>query len=368
MMRRAIRLARRGMGWVSPNPMVGAVIVKDGQIVAEGFHRRFGSDHAEVDALRKLDFRADGCDMYVNLEPCSHYGKTPPCAQAIIEAGIRTVHVAMIDPNPLVAGKGVAKLRRAGVVVELGVLETEARKLNETFLTYIIEKRPFVLLKAAMTLDGKIATVSGDSGQQTGGISGPEAHRYVQRLRRDLDAILVGAGTVLTDDPRLTCRLRGARQPLRVILDGHGRSPIDAQVFDTDAACTLVATTRKSPAAWRKALAARDVDVLLFPGPKGRIAVRRLLEDLAQRGVGSVLVEGGSEVHAAFLHEGLADRLDIIAAPRIVGGAAIPMVGGAGARTLDAAYRLEFGSVRKLGGDLLIPAFLKQAEETCSRD
>ncbi len=358
LMRRALKLARRGAGFVSPNPLVGAVIAKNGRVVAEGYHHACGDDHAEVDALKKLDFKAPGLDLYVTLEPCVHHGHTPPCTDAIIRAGIRRVCVAMVDPNPLVAGKGIAKLRRAGIEVEVGLLENDARRLNEAFICFISARRPFVVAKAALSLDGRIATASGDSGQKSGGISSPEAHRYVQGLRHDLDAILVGAGTVTADNPRLTCRLNGrVRQPLRIVLDGQGLSSPQAQVFDSAAAPTLVATTRTASAEWRKAVSAKGAEVVVFKGRKGRLDVRDLLMELGRRCIGSLLVEGGGQILAAFLAADCIDRLDLLYAPRLIGALGVPLIDTAGQATLSEAWRLSPGRTRHLGRDLLVQSY-----------
>jgi diaminohydroxyphosphoribosylaminopyrimidine deaminase/5-amino-6-(5-phosphoribosylamino)uracil reductase len=358
MMRRALRLAKKGAGRVSPNPLVGAVIVRDGEIVAEGYHHQFGADHAEVDALKKLDFKAKDCDMYVNLEPCSHSGKTPPCAEALIKAGVRSVHVAMIDPNPLVAGKGVRMLQEAGIPVEVGLLENDAQRLNESFVKFITTRIPFVVAKAAMSLDGKIATRNGDSGQKSGGISGADAHRYVQELRRDLDAILVGGGTVKADNPRLTCRLdKCPRQPVRVVLDGLGVAPAEAQVFDASVSPTIVVTSRNSDAAWRKAVAARGAEVWLLRGTKGIVNISEVLQKLGQREIASVLLEGGSDVLGGFLRAGLIDRFDLIYSPRLIGGDGLPLFGGEGAVRLSDSIALSVDSVRRLDDDILVTAY-----------
>ena len=358
MMKRALSIARKGVGFVSPNPMVGAVLVRDGKVVAEGFHKAVGSDHAEIDALKKVGFEAGACDMYVSLEPCVHYGRTPPCTDALIKAGLRKIHIAMIDPNPLVAGKGGRELRAAGIEVEVGLLEEDARRLNGAYIKHITEGKPFVVAKAAMTLDGKIATGTGDSGQNSGGITGPESHRYVHRLRRELDAVLVGAGTVKADNPLLTCRLPGkSRQPLRVILDGLGESPADSAVFNTEQVRTLLVTTRESPENWRREVDARGVELLLLPGRAGKVDIDSLLLELGRREVTSLLVEGGSDILAGFLAADAIDRFDLIYAPRIIGGREIPVFGGEGVSFLDLAYRLKIESVRRMGNDVMLQAY-----------
>lgn len=358
MMRRALALAGRGAGYVSPNPQVGAVVVRKGEIVAEGYHHRVGADHAEIDALKKIDFKARGLEMYVSLEPCSYQGRTPPCADALIRSGIRRLYVAMVDPNPMVAGRGIRRLRKAGIEVELGLMENEARRLNETFIKHVSSGRPFVVAKAAMSLDGRIATSIGDSGQKDSGISGEAAHRYVQRLRRDLDGILVGGQTVLKDNPRLTCRLSGpVRQPLRIVLDGQGISPHASRVFDPQAAPSILATTRVSSADWRKKIEDRGCEVWLMPGAKGIIDIDRLLLRLGERQIGSLLVEGGSGVLASFSKNNAIDRYDLIYSPRMIGGEGIPLIGSLGITRLCSAPLLDIHRTRRMGDDLLLQAY-----------
>jgi len=358
MMKRTLRLARKGAGHVSPNPMVGAVIVDDGKIISEGYHHAVGLEHAEVDALKKIDFKAHGMDMYVNLEPCSHYGRTPPCVDAILKAGISNLHIGMVDPNPLVAGRGVRKLRKQGVSVEVGILEDEAKLLNESFIKYITQKIPFVVAKAAITLDGKIATENGDSGQFSAGISGQKSHKYAHKLRKDLDAILVGGGTVLADNPRLTCRLPGnIRQPLRIVLDGSGVSPKDSVVFDTTTAKTILVTSRKSDKQWRKAITDKGCEIWLMPGKQGKIDIADLLVKLGEKEVASMLVEGGSQILGAFKDAGCIDRLDLAIAPMILGGCGKPVFGGKSAIKLDDAWKLTYSSSQRSGKDILVRAY-----------
>lgn len=363
MMKRALRLAKRGAGFASPNPMVGAVIVENGKVMAEGYHHAFGLEHAEVDALKKLDFKARGMDMYVSLEPCSHYGKTPPCVDAILKAGISNLHVAMVDPNPLVAGRGFKKLRKNGVSVEVGILEEEAKKLNESFIKYITTRKPFVVAKAAITLDGKIATQEGDSGQFSSGISSEKSHLYAHKLRKELDAILVGGGTVKADNPRLTCRLKGkVKQPVRLILDGKGVSPVGSVVFNTEAARTILVTSRKSDKNWRKQIADKGTEIWLMPAKNGRINLNDLMTKLGENEIASLLVEGGSEVLGAFKDAGLIDRLDLAIAPMVIGGCGKPVFSGKSALKLDDAWKLSYSSFKESGGDILIQAYPEKQE------
>lgn len=359
-MAEALRLAEKGRGTTAPNPMVGCVLVRDGAIVGRGWHERAGEPHAEVFALREAGERACGATAYVTLEPCSHFGRTPPCADALIAAGVRAVHVAMVDPNPLVAGQGLARLRAAGIEVHVGEREAEARRLNEVFVHFITTRRPFVIAKWAMTLDGKIATWSGHSRW----VSGPEARAHVHHTRHEVAAILVGRGTALADNPRLTTRLPPEtavvpRHPVRVVLDSRGTLPLHLRLFDSDLpGRTLLATTSGAAPAWRAGLEARGVEVLTLPPDEGgRVALRPLLETLGQRGLSSVLVEGGACVHASFFTQGLVNKVHAYIAPKLVGGREAPgPLGNPGVATMDAAVRLVWRAVEPLGDDLFLAA------------
>ncbi len=323
-MARAIALARRGLGRTSPNPPVGAVVVRGGSVVGEGWHERAGGPHAEVVALRQAGRAARGATLYVSLEPCNHHGRTPPCAEAVIAAGVARVVAAVGDPNPRVRGRGLRALRAARVRVDVGVLAAEAGEVSAWFRHFVVHRRPFVLLKLAASLDGRIATASGESRW----ISGAAARRYVHRLRDRVDAVMVGAGTVLADDPALTCRLARGRDPLRVVVDGRLRIPPTARlVRQRSSATTLVATTAAASARRRRALADAGAEVLLLPGRRGRLKVSALLAALAARGVVSVLVEGGGDLAAGMLREHAVDRVLLVAAPRLLGGDGRPMFG-----------------------------------------
>jgi len=357
-MRRALALAAQGRGRTSPNPMVGAVIVRDGQVVGEGYHQRAGTPHAEIHALRQAGERARGGTLYVNLEPCNHYGRTPPCTEAILAAGLAEVHMAMLDPNPLVNGRGRARLEEAGVRTVVGELEEEARELNEAFITYITTGRPLVIAKFASSLDGKIATRTG----QSRWISGEAARRRVHELRDAVDAILVGADTVIADDPLLTTRLpdREVRHPLRIVADSRGRVPLEARLFDPALpGRTLVAATPAFPPERRAALEDRGVEVLLLPAdPQGRVDPRALLEALGRREVTSLLLEGGGTLLEAFFRAGLVDKVLAFIAPLIVGGREAPTaVAGEGFARLEEAVRLERVRVEWVGEDLLVSGY-----------
>jgi diaminohydroxyphosphoribosylaminopyrimidine deaminase / 5-amino-6-(5-phosphoribosylamino)uracil reductase len=360
-MRRAIELAERGRGLTSPNPMVGAVIVAPGgEVVGEGFHERAGAAHAEAEALRAAGARARGGTMYVTLEPCSHHGRTPPCAPAVVAAGIVRVVAAIGDPNPLVSGQGFAELRRAGIEVVTGVGASEAERQNRVFLTAMRERRPHVVLKAGMTLDGKIADLHGASRWITGGPSRERAHL----LRSESDAIVVGIGTVLRDDPELTVRLGRPwpREPFRVVLDTKARTPRTARIIRAGSPSrALIVVGSDAPEDRARELAGTGATVVRCRTRDGRLDLGAVLDDLFAREVRGVLVEGGGEIHAAFLDTNLVDRVAIYVAPLLVGGrGATPAVGGMG-RELKNAVRLGPLSVTALGDDLLIEADVLRA-------
>ena len=358
-MRRAMELAERGVGFTNPNPMVGAVIVKGGKVIGEGWHERCGEWHAERNAFKNCTVPAEGATMYVTLEPCCHYGKTPPCTEAIIEHGIARVVVGMEDPNPLVAGKGIALLREAGIEVVCGVEEEALREQNRVFLKYISTKLPWVAMKTAMTLDGKIATRTGDSKW----ITGAEARAYVHELRHRFMAIVVGIGTAVADDPLLNCRIegRGVRQPIRVVVDSNARLSLDSQLVKTAGEYrTIVAHTRFAPEESVKALREAGVEMLLCKEKEGLVDVRNLLELLGQSGIDSILLEGGGSLNYTFLAEGLADELYAFVAPKIVGGMnAKTPVEGAGMEKMADAINLELENVLNIGHDVLLKLKVK---------
>ena len=351
-MRRALELAEKGTGYTRPNPLVGAVIAKGGEVIAEGYHARYGGPHAEAVALERAGEAAREADLYVNLEPCSHWGKTPPCVDRIIAAGIRRVFIATRDPNPLVNGKGVERLRAAGIEVVEGVLRKEAERLNEIFFYWIKMKRPFVALKLAMSLDGKIATRSGDSRWITGEV----ARRRVHELRRRHAAVLVGINTVLADDPELTVREVEGPQPLRIVLDSRGRVPLSARVL-SGGAKTLIATTAAMPEELERALRERGVEVWRLPAREGRVDLVALLARLAGEEIDSLLVEGGGEVAWSFLAQGLVQKLYLFYGPLLLGGREVPGVGGPGVERLADAFRVRIEAVERLGNDLLVVAY-----------
>jgi diaminohydroxyphosphoribosylaminopyrimidine deaminase/5-amino-6-(5-phosphoribosylamino)uracil reductase len=352
-MKRALRLAARGAGRVSPNPMVGAVVVKDGSVVGEGFHERFGEKHAEINALERASKAARGSTVYITLEPCTHYGKTPPCVDRLVEARPARVVIGTADPNPLVSGKGVKTLEKQGIETVVGVLEESCRALNEAYFHFMQTARPFVTVKFAQSLDGRVATVTGNSQW----VSSAPSLRLAHRERSLHDAILVGVGTVLQDDPELTVRLVRGRNPLRVILDSRLRTPLGAKVLrDQDRAKTLVVTTRLSDREKRDELHRIGVETLSLPGGRtGGVSLARLLEELGKRGVSSLLVEGGSEVITAFLREKRAQRLLAVIAPKII-GKGVETVGDLGTKQVSKALRLRFRKVSRRGDDVVIDA------------
>jgi diaminohydroxyphosphoribosylaminopyrimidine deaminase / 5-amino-6-(5-phosphoribosylamino)uracil reductase len=354
-MRLAYRLAQKGAGRTSPNPMVGAVLVRGGKVVGSGYHRVAGSDHAEIVALKQAGAKAKGATLYITLEPCSHYGRTPPCADALIRARIKEVVAAMSDPNPRVAGRGFKKLRRAGIAVRTGLLEAECRTMLEAFIKFITQRIPFVTLKLAATLDGKIATVSGDSRW----ISGPRSRSLVHRWRNLTDAVLVGAATVQVDDPQLTCRIADGRNPYRVVLDSRLSIRPSAQLFrHKDPHKTIVATTDRAAAAKRRAVESHGAQVWRMPAKNNQVAWQPLLKKLAAQGIVSVLIEGGAAIAASALKHRVVDKVEFFFAPKIIGGDGRVMIDSLAIGKMAHAIALKKTSVQRVGEDLLVSAYL----------
>lgn len=359
-MRRAIELAKSGVGKVNPNPLVGAVIVKDGQIISEGYHAKYGDLHAERNAFRNLKNpeEAKGAEMYVTLEPCCHQGKQPPCTQAIIEHGIRKVYVGSNDPNALVAGKGIRQLREAGIEVETEVLKEECDALNPVFFHYITTKTPYVLMKYAMTLDGKIATRTGHSKW----ISGEESRARVQQTRNALKGIMVGIGTVLNDDPMLTCRIPDGRNPIRIICDSKLRIPLSSQVVTTAKEIpTIVATIEPHSEYMRfwneqkQALEEQGVEILVAAEQDGKLDLSDLMVKLGERQIDGILLEGGSTLNYAALQAGIVKRIDAYVAPKLFGGAGLyTPVGGEGVELATDGMKCQLLTVDKIGEDILL--------------
>ena len=356
-MRRAIALARQGAGWVNPNPMVGSVIVKDGRVIGEGYHQRCGQLHAERNALAALTEPAQGATMYVTLEPCCHYGRTPPCTEAIIENRLARVVIGSRDPNPLVAGKGAETLRRNGIQVEEDFLREECDALNPVFFHYITTGRPYVVMKYAMTLDGKIAAYTGASQW----ITGETARAHVHSLRGRYSAIMAGIGTVLADDPMLNCRLEGAHQPVRVIVDSRLRIPLDSRICQTAGELKTIVACACRDEDKARALERLGVQVLCLPGPDGRVDLRALMEQLGKDKMDSVLIEGGGRLHEAALQAGIVNHVCAYIAPKLLGGRdAKTPVEGQGADHPDRAARLDKLQITRLGDDLLLEYDLRE--------
>jgi diaminohydroxyphosphoribosylaminopyrimidine deaminase/5-amino-6-(5-phosphoribosylamino)uracil reductase len=356
----ALRLAAKGRGLTSPNPMVGAVVVAKGRVIGRGYHRHVGGPHAEVEAIRAAGWRAVGATLYVSLEPCSHHHKrTPPCVPFVLQSGVRRVVIAMRDPNPRVRGRGIKALKAAGMKVEVGCLGDEAMRLNEAYCHWQRTRRPFVIVKAGMTLDGKIATSRGESQW----ITGEAARRDAQRLRSQVDAVLVGIGTVQADDPQLTVRRAGhRRQPLRIVLDSRARIATTAKILTASLrAGTVLVVTDRAPKARVKTLRSLGVNVLMLPSRAGRVPLDALLRILGRLAVTSILIEGGSEINASVVGERLVNRVVLYVAPKLMGGQdAKGVIGGRGPARLGQVLALEDMTLRRVGPDVRIEGLIRK--------
>ncbi len=353
---RALALAERGRGLVSPNPMVGAILVRGGRVVAEGIHAGAGGPHAEINALREAGDAARGSTMYTTLEPCDHFGRTPPCTDAIIEAGVVRVVSAMRDPNPVVDGRGFARLEAAGIATKSGLLAAEAERQNEAFVKHVRTGLPFVLWKTAASLDGKSAAPDGTSRW----ITGEAARRDVHKLRAWADAIVVGAGTAISDDPSLTVRDPdySGPPPLRILCDARGRVPARGDLFDPSAP-TLVATTNEAPVARRDEWRMAGAEVVEFGFEGGGVSIGELLLDLGKRDVQGVLLEGGPTLAWSLVEEGVVDKVVLYLAPKLIGGAQSPgVLGGRGFAPIAQALQLKITSFESLGDDLKVVAYV----------
>ena len=358
-MRRALKLARQGAGYTNPNPMVGCVVVKDGRIISEGYHEKYGEFHAERNALTRCVEDPAGADLYVTLEPCCHYGKTPPCTEIIIEKKIARVFVGSMDSNPLVAGKGVQILREAGIEVETGILAEECRKLNEVFYHYMETGLPFVAMKYAMSLDGKIACATGDSKW----VTGEAARRHVHELRKQYMGIMVGIGTVLADDPMLNCRVAEGADPVRIVCDSQLRIPMDSRLVQTARQIpTIVAcggNIRESESLKKKLrkLEAAGVEVLQTAKAHG-VNLRQLMKLLGERKIDSILLEGGGTLNASALQEQIVSKVYAYIAGKLIGGREAPSpVSGEGASRMSEAVQLKEMEIRQLGEDILVTGY-----------
>lgn len=343
--KQTLQLAKKSHGKTSPNPMVGAVVVKDGKIIGEGYHQKVGDPHAEINALKKAGADAKGATLYVNLEPCSHQGRTPPCTKSIIKAGIKKVVVGMLDPNPLVRGK--EELEEAGVQVEVGVLEKEVKKFNEVYIKYITTNLPFVILKSAITIDGKITTLD------KSWITSEESRKLVHQLRSQVDAILVGKNTILIDDPLLTARIKGAKDPFKIIVDTKLEIPLKAKVLKNPKK-VVIATTKDAPQHKVFTLEKLGAKVLILPKSKKIVDIIELMKKLGAMEIISVLVEGGARINATLLENGLVDKVLFFIAPKIVGNRQLSAIGD-----LTKLVRLKEISLEKIGEDILVSGYVR---------
>ena len=350
-MRRAIELAKKGTGFTNPNPLVGAVIVKDGRIIGEGYHARYGELHAERNAIASLTESAEGATLYVTLEPCCHYGKTPPCTEAILEQKIARVVIGSRDPNPLVSGKGAALLRQHGILVEEDFLKEECDELNPVFFHYMTTKTPYVVMKYAMTADGRIATKTGASKW----ITGEAARQQVQWMRHQYMGILVGIGTVLADDPLLTVRQKGWRSPVRIICDSHLQIPLDGRIVQTASDYPTIVACAAADAQKSSQLMAKGIQVITVPGTDGRVDLPKLMHVLGQQGIDSILAEGGGTLHDSLRSAGLIHRLEVFIAPKLFGGAqAKSPIEGDGVAEVADALQFQLQHIQQFGQDVLL--------------
>lgn len=350
-MRLALQLAQKGCGWVSPNPMVGCVIVKNGEIIGQGWHEKYGQPHAERNALNFCRESPEGAVMYVTLEPCCHYGKQPPCTEAILSSGIKKVFVGSSDPNPLVAGKGIQILREHGVEVTEHILKEECDRLNEVFFHYIRTRRPFVVMKYAMTMDGKIAAYTGASKW----ITGEPARNHVHRQRHRYRAIMAGVGTILSDDPILTCRIDNGRNPIRIVCDTNLRTPITAQVVRTAKQIPTIIAVCHADREKTSAFEEAGCQIIHLGEEGGHVDLRQLMEELGQREIDSVLLEGGGTLNWSALQSGIVQKVQAYLAPKLFGGqTAKTPVGGTGVPAPADAFSLKNSTVTRLGEDFLI--------------
>ncbi len=348
----AIEIAKKGKGEVSPNPLVGCIIVKDDKIIGAGYHQKYGQNHAEINAINTAKGDPEGSTMYVNLEPCSHFGKTPPCVDKIIEKKIKRVVIGTLDMNPLVSGRGIKKLKNAGIEVKVGLLEKECIELNKFFFKFISKKMPYVALKAAQTLDGKIA----DSNFDSKWITSVNARRKVHSLRAQYDAVLVGAGTVKKDNPSLTVRLTEGRNPKKIVIDDKLSLPVDSKIFSGGENSLIIITSEKSLGKRKKVnkIFSKGADILFIKETEsGGIELKSALRELAKKNITSVLVEGGSKIFTSFINQNLFDELLFFIAPKLL-GKGLPAVGDFGIKSVRKALKLQIHNVERLGEDILI--------------
>jgi diaminohydroxyphosphoribosylaminopyrimidine deaminase/5-amino-6-(5-phosphoribosylamino)uracil reductase len=355
-MQRALTLATRGKGRTSPNPMVGAVLTKGNRIIAEGYHRKAGTPHAEIITLKKAGANAQGATLFVTLEPCCHTEKkTPPCTKSIINAGVKKVVIAIVDPNPEVSGRGIRELKSAGIKTEVGLMGGDAQKLNEAFTKFITKRMPFVILKIAQSLDGKIATPRGESKW----ITGKKAREYVHKLRNEIDALLVGIGTVQKDNPSLTCRIHGGRNPYRIIVDSSLQIPLNAKVLRFNDGKTIIATTKNANKGKIRSIVSKSNKVLVTRERAGKVDLKQLMQKLGRLDITSVMIEGGSSINASALSSGIVDKVMFFTSPMIIGGMdAVSSIGGKSLPSLKKAVKIKNMQVNKIGGDILVEGYI----------
>ena len=353
----AIKLSKKGYGFVNPNPLVGAVIVKKEKIIGKGYHEYFGGPHAEVNAIKNAKESVRGATIYVTLEPCNHYGKTPPCTEKIIKEGFTRVVIGMEDPNRLVSGKGIKKLKEAGIEVKQGILENEIRKLNEVYIKFITTNKPFCVLKTAMTLDGKISTYTGDSKW----ITNSKSRKFVHELRHRYSAIVVGVNTVIKDDPELTDRSnhQNKKHPLRVVVDSNGRTPLKAKVLNAKIAKTIIAVTKNAGNDFINSVKEKECDVLICPEKENKVDLKFLFAELSKLNIDSVLIEGGGTLNFSTLQENLIDKVYSFISPKIVGGEnSKTPVGGLGIKSINDSINLNIENIKRFEEDILIEAYI----------
>lgn len=357
-MKRAIDLAKKGKGEVNPNPLVGAVIVKDGEIIGEGHHKKLGGKHAEINALDSCKEKIEGGILYVNLEPCTHYGKTSPCVDRIIEEGISEVFISMKDPNPEVYGRGIKKLRENGIKVYIGLLEEESKRLNEIFIKHMKSEYPFIVLKGGISLDGKIATKTGESMW----ITGEKSRNHAHGLRDKYSGILVGIETVIKDNPRLTCRIENGKNPVRIVLDSNLRIPINSKILKKqDSGKTIIATLKNSNSEKKQKLSEMGIKVIEIEEERGRINLKKLFKRLKDMDIDSILIEGGGTVNYSLLESDLIDKLYLYIAPKIIGGKdSKNFVAGEGVDELAESFNFNIENIQSLGEDILLEAYRKR--------
>jgi len=347
----ALKLAEKGKGNVSPNPLVGALIVKRGRVVGRGWHRKCGEAHAEVCALKEAGKKSRQSIMYVTLEPCSHWGRTPPCTEKIVEAGVREVVIGTKDPNPLVSGYSELKFR--GVKTRIGILEEEAKKLNEPYMKWIKTKRPFVVVKAAMSLDGQIATRTGDSKY----ITGREARKFVHELRAEYDAVMIGSNTALKDNPQLTTRLVKGRNPIKIVVDSMLKLPLSANIVKNEPTRLIMVTSKKAPKAKIKKFQQKGAHILIVDTIKGKISLQELMKELGKREISSILIEGGAELNAEAIKTRIVDKVFFFISPRLIGGG-LSALGDLGITKVDGSIKLKNLNYKQIGRDILLEGYL----------